>query len=213
MGSSPPPFMPSSPAKKTNVVIWVIVGILGIGCLGLIGVGFWGFSVVKNELGPMVQCAVGFNMAGKAIKAYAADHGGVLPKAASWQDDVRPYYVKEMAKEKDNPFGEMPADGMWGCSFKGTSTGLAYNSDIAGKKLADIKDPNTTALVFEIEKPSLNAHESYKPRDKASGPKIFGDARGWIVVNVSGNDLQFKAGKDSSLGPIEIKTKMSSGSN
>jgi hypothetical protein len=181
-----PPYLP--PQKKSTPWLWIILGgvlfccILPVGIVG--GLGFWGFNQAKGTMG----CLFDFQDAQKGMLQYASEHGGKLPKAETWQDDVREDYRKSMRPKEQSPFGQMPPDGDWGCKDpNGSMTGMAFNSDLSGKKLADIKDQVSTIMLFETSHPSKNLHQPYKPLDFSTSPKIFGKNRGWLEVPVNGN--------------------------
>lgn len=218
---SPPTYMP--PRKKSNVIVWVIIGgvlgccVLPVGLIG--GLGFWGFNKIK-DLG---ACMFNYQDAQKAMLKYASAHGGKLPNAATWQDDIREDFRASMTpKQQLGPFQEMSPDGEWGCKDPdGVMSGMAFNSDLSGKKLGDIKDQVTTIMIFETAHPGKNLHESFKQKDFESSPKTIGGApRGWIQVPVngaplmiskSGQTVPIRTGNQMSSGPIDIQVKSSSG--
>jgi len=178
--------------KKPTPWVWIIVGgvvlccVLPIGVIG--GLGFWGFNQVKGFAG----CMYNFKDAQKAVLKYANEHGGKLPNAATWQDDVREDYRQSMTpKLKGSQFQEMSPDGDWGCKDStGIMTGMAFNKVLSGKKLSDIGDQVSTAMLFETEHPAKNLTEEYKPRPFSTSPKMFGGIRrGWIETPVSGTSV------------------------
>lgn len=147
-----------------------------------------GWNFLKKTAFPMAGCFIGFEEVRNSIVAYSEDHDGKLPNAKTWQDDVREYYRKESARQKKEkgPVQSFKVDGLWGCTLEdGSQTGIAFNSELSGKKVSDIKDKNDKILVFEIEKPSLNANQVYKAR-KDPPPKIFGSERGWLKIPLRG---------------------------
>ncbi|MFZ4506894.1 MAG: hypothetical protein ACOYON_04265 [Fimbriimonas sp.] len=192
----PPPFN-SAPKKKNNaVVIVMVVGALGLCCVGpviLLGVGgYFGAKVMKSS----VDCAVSLAFVNEAVTKYAADKG-TLPNAATWQDDIKPYYAKLMA-DPDNSTGPITAfktDEVWVCvDTEGGKTGVAFNKDLSKKKLAHIKD-KSTVVIFETEQTGSNLTESYKPKAKDKAPKIFGNPREWITIPVDGELMMGKGAK------------------
>lgn len=208
------------PRNSGNKVLIVILVIIAVMCIGLIAAGvgmyFWGINLVKNTFIPTAQCAVGYEEVRAALLDYAKDHDGKLPNAETWQDDVRPYYAKVQLgtqNNKDVPKGfeirKFPLEGDWGCKVSDTQmTGMAFNKDLSGMKVADIKDPYSTVILFEIEKPSRNASESYVPRSKTNAPRfIMGERREWFKITIEGRmDWSFdKQGRPSSL-PSEPQT-------
>lgn len=189
---TPPPFtepVTPSPRKNRTPMILAIV-FVALACLCLIP-GYFLFKLgavaVKEGL-PMAQCGIAFEDVRKALKDYAAEHDGKLPNADTWQDDVRPYYKKAVERHGDDlgPIKPIAPDAPWGCTTADGLTGIAFNSALSGKKLADIKDPKATVLVFEIDKASSNAHQEYVERPQSSGPKIMGEHRDWMVLFIEG---------------------------
>lgn len=197
MSEAPPPFQRPNQAKSRTVLIVVIVlSCVLLPCLGVIGAGIYGWIFVRKNISPIAGCTLNFQQARDAILRYADTHAGKLPDARTWQDDVKSIYA-DMAKKTKQPFfDQMKPDGDWGCQIAGTDTmtGMAYNSDLSGKVLAKISDSSSTIVLFEIEKPSRNASQVYKPRPFRSSPKIFGEPRGWFVIYVDGPPRNIGAG-------------------
>lgn len=201
--SQPPPFAQPGPVpgKKNNTPLILVIIFVAFACVCVLPAVLLynvGKFALKEGL-PMAQCGIAFEHVREALEEYAKEHDGTLPKAATWQDDVRPYYRKiaEKAKDELGPIEPMGADEPWGCTQESGMTGIAFNEALGGKKLADIKDPEGTPLIFEVEKPSPNAHEAFKRRDRATGPMIMNEHRDWIVVNVKGSQ-SIKAGRGGS---------------
>ncbi len=166
----------------------------------MIGAGMWGF----NKVMPMAGCFINFEAARQGLVTYAKEHDGNLPKKENWQRDLKPYVQKYLGKEDLGPVKAFdPNAAEWYCETDGRRTGIAYNSEIAGKKLADIKDPYMTIAFFEIENPRANAAEVYKRKENSTSPKIFGEPRGWIAITLEG-DVQGM--KKRSSGGIRIDT-------
>lgn len=203
---APPPYQPKK--KSTGLIVGLIIGGVFICCglplLGLGGAAFWGF----NKLGPVAKCGISIEAMRDAVVAFSDDNGGKLPNAATWQDQVKPYYVKEISKRsvKENPFGVIPAEGEWGCEAEDSVvTGIAYNSELSGKMLADIKDQSEAVVLFETMQRKRNQAEKYDPAKLAKPPKRFpspsiflATLRGEIkLVGAGGKqvDVDFKGGK------------------
>lgn len=189
---SPPPYMPAPKKSNTGLIVGLILGGFFLCCLlplGLLG-GFGYFAFNKSK--DMVSCIMAYQNVRDALVDYSQDHGGKLPPAAKWMDEVRPYYKKIIARAPDKDgqkvFGFMPAEGTWSCSDgSGGQTGMAFNSDLSGKKVADIKNPSRTYLVFETKSPAPNLNQKFEELPKDQSPKIFNSARGWIKVPVQGD--------------------------
>src|ERR1044071_9441915 len=99
----PPPFT-APPMRKDRtlaIVIFIIVGLVLLCGCGVAIVGYFGWGFVKKATGPMVGCAINFEATRDAILDYTKDHGGKLPKAETWQDDVRSYVEKELKRDKE----------------------------------------------------------------------------------------------------------------
>lgn len=202
--SGPPPYSPPTAKKNSNtVLIIVLICVVVVPCLGLIALVFAGYSFVTKTALPMAGCVVTVKAGQQAINKYAAEKG-TYPKAETWQSDIKDYYEKAVQKlnEKDSPISVGEVTKAWVCDPGDNATGIAYNSDVAGKKPADIKDKYATILLFEVEKPSLNAHEAFKERPKSTSPKILGNPRGWIKIGIEG-DLE---GMDNG-GNIRINSR------
>lgn len=181
----------------------IILAVVGIPCIGMIVLGAVGYKFFKSDFEPMAGCMMAFEEVHEAVIDYANAHNATLPKAGSWQDDVRGYYSKVITRNsKDRgPIQVMLPDGDWGCRYgDGKMSGIAFNTDLSGKKLSDIADPRGTILIFEVEKPEMNAARSYKPLDDKVSPVIMGETRGWVTVTVDG---------DVELGDSRVRIDMS----
>lgn len=185
---APPSFSPSAPKSGgSKIWIWILLGV-GLCCflpfLGLVGVGFWGFNVAKGIAG----CGFSIDAVSKGMLQYAREHDGKLPNAATWQTDIAPMVDQQMAaiKKKSGPFKVIEANGEWGCFENDVlASGFAFNSDLSGKKLTDIKD-SKTVMIFEVSKPGRNQTMPYKPLDLNASPKILGNPRGWYTSDITG---------------------------
>ena len=148
--------------KSLTVVIFVILGVIvACGC-GVVALSWAGCGAFKNFMGkvagPIAGCAINFEAARDAVLDYAKDHGGRLPKAETWQDDVRQYVKKHLAKAEEIPdfinAKTMKPDGEWGCYVNSSrSTGMAFNIELSGKLLAIV--PAESA---EVALTTLRAH-------------------------------------------------------
>ena len=198
---APPPYIPAAPKKKTGLIIAIVLGVLFVCCglpvIAIVGGGFFAFGQAKGTVG----CTISFGVVRAAIDDYVADHNGKLPPAATWQDAVRPYYSKQLKSKHGNGGSDkdseqvlsllnvMPAGGEWGCTEDKTKTGIAFNSALGGKKMAEIKD-RSTVLIFEVPQRGMNLAMPYKALDNSSSPKIFGKHRGWISIGLDGDNIK-----------------------
>lgn len=193
---TPPPFHEQPPTysaprrSNTGLIIGIVIGVLAICCglpLGLVAYG------VKN-LGPAVfdtaGCAVSMSFLQRSAELYAKDHNGQLPSAATWQDDLKTYYRKLHDKPKNKDTGPINIPYMEDqalCVQSGKQTGIAINTDVAGKKLSDIKDPSGEILFFEVNQVGRNLSEKYVEKPKNQGPLIFGKHRRFFAISVNGH--------------------------
>lgn len=170
-------------------------------------------------------CAITGSMIQKATLAYEREKGQ-LPPAATWQDEIRPYYARlhskmksEMDKEMEGApgFATDMVKGMippgpneeWVCKTSGRLTGLFYNSDVAGKSLSAITDKSGTPMVFEADLPTdgnrKNLNMAYTKQDPKKAPKILNERRDWLVIHFEG-DPDF--GKSSSSSNVDFDINM-----
>jgi len=124
----------------------------------------------------------------RALKLYTAAHDGKLPKAETWQDDLRSYYRKSLTpKEQLGPIPQTSPDGDWGCKEgDGSFTGMAFNTDVSGKNVNKLKDPDTV-VIFETKHPSQNQHSKYERLDPNESPRVLGSPRGWLYITAGGD--------------------------
>ena len=202
MAETPPPYYPGAPKKSnTTTVVLIVLGVLAVCCIlgiaGLAGGGWFVFNKGKT----IAACAMGFEDARRSLEAYATDHNGKLPAAKNWQDEIQPYFAKEAAKHPDERklLGSFPTDGDWGCKNEdGNMTGIAFNAELAGKKINDL--PDDTILLFEVPKAGKNLAQPYKELSDTDSPKLFGKPRGWLKIPVAGK-AKIKGGAEISVGP------------
>jgi prepilin-type processing-associated H-X9-DG protein len=129
-------------------------GLAAAGLLCWIGSG-WAWSAQdEGSLGTETElaakragCASNVRQIALAIRSYAADHDGRLPRVSTWQDDIRPYL-------RGADVFHCPADPSPGPSS------YAYNWMVAGLRLVDIADPAATVVVFESEAGAANQADS-----------------------------------------------------
>jgi hypothetical protein len=201
------------------IVIFIILGLIAFCVIGIVALGFFGMRFASRTVGPMVGCVTNFEFTREALLDYAKDHDGRLPKAETWQDDVKEYVRRRLKEMEDVPmmdFKSMKADGDWGCYVDETKmTGMAFNSDYSGKLLSEVESALTSPILFEIESPRRNASEKFKVRDPETAPKFMGQSRGWIKVPLRGEvDIEMKDGNwrtrtssNSSEEPSSEETK------
>jgi hypothetical protein len=199
MGYSPPPFQPEAPKPKGGTGLAIGVSVLAVLLvIGMCGGLIWGAFSAVGSVGKLVsevaQCPITFELTTNATLAYAKEHGGVLPKSETWQKDIAPYYERLRSKlnesTKDVPVFKFKAPAITdplSCSFGDPVTGIWINKEVAGKKISDIKEPDTTVLYFEGEKIVMNGAGVYVEKKEEQSPKFMGERREWIKTMVSGH--------------------------
>jgi len=180
----------------------MIVVLCGVFCvIGAVFMkGFWG------QLSSTAGCMATFEMTQNAAIAYSVEHDGKLPNVATWQDDIKPYYerlYKKMSTEVKD--AEMlkgflpPAPGMpLECKGDGRSTGVAFNSNVGGKKISDFKDPTKTVTFFETDQVLKNLSMPYQAMPKSKKPKLMNEDREWIIYYIEGNTDPFETSNSTS---------------
>ncbi|MCW5942047.1 MAG: hypothetical protein KIS66_07430 [Fimbriimonadaceae bacterium] len=186
---TPPPFQGAPRRGRAN---WIVITLaaLALLCLCCGGGALW---CGRNAM-PIAGCMATYGFVSAAVDDYAKDHDGKLPPADKWQEALAPYYSKVSAQEnvpQGNPFINIEFADIgkpMGCVESGrVVSGMAYNTKVAGKKIADIKDPRTTPLFFEVPEAKMDLALEYTDQNAAQAPKMFFQPRGWLVLNVSGN--------------------------
>lgn len=183
----PPIYAASYPPKKKNgCLIWGLI--IGGTCLVCILLTFGGGLFLFNKGKEVAGCTFQFESIHSALQEYAHEHKGALPKATTWMEDIRPYYSRQIGQIKGRGaeiLNIKESAGAYQCEQNGTTTGIALNKDLAGKKLSDQKD--SAILIFETEAPAMNLAETFKERPKATSPLIMNEHRGWITETVDGD--------------------------
>jgi hypothetical protein len=194
--------MPPKKKSPVGLIIALIVGLLSICCIVPLGLLGYGLKKGLPMVGDIVTCSAGMTVARRALLDYEAKNGK-FPPAATWQDDIEPFYVQRAGKlkHKDNlgPFTMWKAQDDWVCSTAEPKSGIAYNADLAGKSSKDFKGEDV--LLYEVPTVGRNQSGPYKERPRKSGPEIFGNKRNWLTERIdgahSGNDFDVQT-KDTS---------------
>jgi len=185
-----PPYAPPK-KNRTTTVVWVIVGISALCCVCLIAMCGGGYKFFTSVGIPMAECSMNIESLRDGVVGYAQKHDGKLPSAATWKKDIWPYYTKSFesrasSQRKTSPFQPVDQNGAWLCKVSDKdTTAIVYNSDIAGKKLDDLKPD----AVFVFEAPSGTPdHEAYTRQDPTKSPDlILGNRRGWLLARATGD--------------------------
>lgn len=211
MSYTPPPYAP--PKKGTNPLVWVFVALGAFCCIAVIGFGAM-TATVAGQVGNVMPCMMTMSLTQNSILAYEKENGK-FPAADSWQDDISEIYNKRASQitseVKDAPLGMdkmmKPRDinGELLCNDQNPKTYLVYNSEIAGKKLADLKDASNTVLFFETTKGGKNVSSPYVKQEPKDSPKMMGQPRGWNIAYADGM-VEFADGGKSQRQRIDFGT-------
>ncbi|HLK14883.1 MAG TPA: hypothetical protein VKT78_08765 [Fimbriimonadaceae bacterium] len=189
---TPPQFASGGPPpKKSNALLITVLVIIGVCVLCCVGIGVVFMNFFK-KVGGSIGCITHYEFARKALSDYATANGGKLPPADTWQDAIIPYYGRDTGGQKANgagiiDFGDATKD--LGCPAENGEgpTGMAFNEDVAGKDVNELRKTPTTVVLFEVPQVGRNLHIPYKPPAGQSPLKIMGQPRDWITVPVSGS--------------------------
>ena len=131
----------------------IILVVVGMCVLGAIATTWFGFKMWNTNITPMIGCAMNYESVHESLREYAKEHNGKLPKAATWQEDLRPYVKKAIARMKeDGPPEQMGIeimnadDDKWGCKTgkEGEMTGMYFNDDVSEMKIDDLESKYAT---------------------------------------------------------------------
>lgn len=223
--SEMPSYSDSGSSNKTLKIVLIIVGVFLLLCIGAFAACFFGMKKLMNVGGDMIGCVMSPEMSVVALEAYAEDHDGKLPPADKWQDEIMPYYQRlydkrsaELAEMENNPITKgmfvliKPGEPL-GCKTGETETGFAFNSDLSEAVWADIEDPSSTPLIFEVSTKRYNANEPYAEKPESESPQIMGDRRGWLIFHVDGSMYPNEFGNmDTQTGPLTVEDAKGGGS-
>jgi hypothetical protein len=186
----PPSYRPQQKDKsKTTLIVVIVLVCVLVPCLCIVGGGAFAYFFAKKNVMPMMGCSLTMKFGRDAIVRYTQENGGRFPDAKTWQADVKPFYADLVKSgEPSRQLGAKTPDELWTCrpGLGGGETGIAYNSDLSGKNISEFKDPFSTIVLFEVEKPAQNCSEKYKVRPDSGSPAMFGEHLGWFYVMLQG---------------------------
>ncbi len=210
----------AQPVKQKNTLLWVILGI-ALSCMILCTVGgIFVFNAGRGFMGQaftMVGCGMDLEAARGALRRYAEKNDGKLPTAANWQDAAKPYFAEERAKLDEQDLKEMkrigidvklsPVDGVWGCTVGEKEIhAFAFNKELSGMKLSDIKEPLSTVLLFETTESKRNHSAAYTVQKPTPEMKIANELRPFLNIKVQGEFDMGQSGRTN----VTISTGSSS---
>jgi hypothetical protein len=128
--------------KKTALLVRIACGLFALLLLWGYGVMFRG-EVLSYKAQASMTCLSNTKQITLAILMYTDDNDERLPLANSWVDATTSY-------TKNGRIYQCPAD------FSEARSSYAFNANLSGKKLGDIKDPDKVVLIFETDNPGPN---------------------------------------------------------
>lgn len=147
---------------------------------------------------PVTACSTEATALRDALNTFASRNGGKLPSSATWKADVREEFIRRRDELKrldvnlrnlgpDSGIHWSEAEGQWGCRIgNGALQAFCFNSELAGKQVSDIVEPEKTVMVFETPY-TENRAEPFKRRIDRTGPLVMGQLRDWIIIPVVGS--------------------------
>jgi hypothetical protein len=178
-------------------VTCLIAGLVVVGlCVVLAVVAGLFFRNVWGQVSATAGCIGMFETVHGAMIAYSMENGDRLPPAADWQPAIEKYYARLYQRLKDQGMPKdflPPAPGeVLQCKWEGRTTGVAYNAEIAGSNVKEIKNPRQAVLIFETDTVGISQTKIYAPKPSAKAPRLFYNERDWIVYYVEGNKDPFE---------------------
>ena len=201
-----PPQFPGAPKKsKTGLILGILALAVVLCCCGCGGYAIYFFK--NNAKGLLSFAGCGLTMAEDrdALLAYAEDHKGLLPPAKNWQNSIKPYVSNDPSVQDANIPIEIPGPDDDFCD-KAAGTAITYNAEIAGKKLADIKDKGATIAFFESAGREKSKSAAWaEPLFEASPVMMMSQKRGWIRQPLEGNGGM--KDKNGNLTPLDMGSR------
>ena len=116
----------------------LIEAFVALGMLAILGAILFPTFARSREKARQTSCIANMKELALAIEMFARDNEGRLPGTVTWEEDIRPYVKNEHVFEcPTRPGGE--------------EGGYALNPLVGGKKLAEIPEPATTVLLYEVD--------------------------------------------------------------
>ena len=129
---------------------------------------------------------------GGARRLRRGERGASSPPPQTWQTAIGPYYTKAIANEgqENVPIKIPTATEAWGCGSGADRHAFVFNTELAGKTVADIKNPGEQVVVFEQEgTPAVNKSARYDPKTLGKQGKVFNTPRGFFGVSAAFTEI------------------------
>lgn len=180
---APPAFTPPAPrqGKSPMTIVLIVLGVFALCCVLPVGTLVGGGAFLFNKFKGVGECFADAGLLENSLEMYVKKNGK-LPKAETWQTDLKPFLKKAIESGDTGPFKLIgPEDKEWGCTQDGVNTYFVFNKDVSGKKPSEVKDADIPAI-FESSTGGPNANRKYEPQPFTQSPKVGDKNRGWIVV-------------------------------
>lgn len=132
--------------KRNRIVIGVVLGAIGCGCLVWLGVITAAillpiFSQARAKA-QQVQCISNQKAVALAMRQYIADFHDTFPPASQWTELVKPY---------------LGADTILICpAARYLSCGYAFYQPLSGRKIKTVSQPSSTPMLFDSSQGQFN---------------------------------------------------------
>lgn len=192
-----PPSYSGPVRKKSNVglIVGIVVAVLALCCVLPIALLVKGATSFMGGASTMMSCGNTLSNVRDGLVAYAKQHDGKLPPAENWQDTIQSL-VKPVVLPP--PFQNSSAADV--CDAAAPSS-IAYNTDVAGKKLADLNEKDDVVVLFEVPGKGRNQARKYQQLPFKGSPQlVMGAPRGWMEQPLHGD--AYLVGQNGQKAPI-----------
>ncbi len=133
------PVRPGSLGKGTKwgmvlLILAVALPIVGVGAVMMVGAGKTAFTAQGQARENI--CRQQLTQLALSVQFYAEAHGGVLPNAATWKQDIAPYLFG------DDSIFVCPSSGLGQSSYE-------FNSAVSNRAIASISRRDTIPMIYE----------------------------------------------------------------
>lgn len=199
------PYSQQPQVRRRFPLVAVVLILVAMICIGLIVLVAAVMVPTLRQMGQAGGCGASFSMMRQAVLDYSKEKGGALPNAATWEDDVAPFYQAQydlmVADLKGTPMDRYipfvkPGEVFTCTDDGGRKTGIAFNKELSGVKLDTITDKANTVVLFEVPTTGRNQHQPYE-LVRAPKPRMMNTHRDWLVIPLEGEVLGFTAAREA----------------
>ncbi|MCU0317123.1 MAG: hypothetical protein MUC92_11075 [Fimbriimonadaceae bacterium] len=186
------------PPKKNKtpwgLIIGVFVGFCVLCCGGIFFVGQQSLSAAQ----PLTGCTFSMVLVKESI-AKTAKESGKFPDAETWQTSIKAELERMAGNMEELPpvlkgMGIRPisASEPLVCMTGAQTTGIAYNSEIAGKAFGEV--PQDAVVVFEVKESALNQSKAWGGGPSGTAPPFMGQPRSWMSIRLNKDSPDIQTG-------------------